>query len=82
MERMGEELIRKIARLYAAHELGWLNTREAAIYGSMNRKVLERLARKKRIQRGRHGREYRFLRQSIYNYLMRRGFDGAIKGGG
>lgn len=57
---------------------GWLNTKEAAQYGRINHKVLERLAKRKKIRSGKIGRAYRFRPKWIDDFLEKGGFDGTI----
>lgn len=63
---------------------GWLSTPQAAKYGGINPKILERLARGKKIRHGRHGKNgpYRWRREWIDAYFTANGYDGTVRTGG
>jgi hypothetical protein len=58
----------------------WMDIKLAAKYGSINRKVLERAARKKKVRAGRLGTAYRFRPSWINEFLLDGGFDGTHGG--
>ncbi len=72
---------RALAPAGPAIEGGWMDTKTAAVYGQVNRKVLERAAKKRNVQSGELGGRYRFKAEHIDNWLQKRGFDGTITSG-
>ena len=57
----------------------WLTVAEAAKYAKMSERVLRRKARRREIQFGRVGRNYRFKVEHIDSFFMANGWDGRGK---